>query len=135
MTRLRWGLALSGWLALAATALPAAGVLRVLVTTVFLLVCPGLAAVRWAWPAPARAAGRVALLEAAVLTFVLSLSLAVVIAEALFLSGVFTVARALLALAVVTSTLALLPRPGAPRRSPGDSPGAGPQTPAAHTSE
>jgi hypothetical protein len=41
-----WLLAASGWLALAATLLPAVGLLRVLVTFGFLLVCPGLALIR-----------------------------------------------------------------------------------------
>lgn len=42
----RLGLAASGWLALLATALPDAAPVRVAVVTAFLLVCPGLAALR-----------------------------------------------------------------------------------------
>ncbi|MXM64518.1 hypothetical protein GR925_13945 [Streptomyces sp. HUCO-GS316] len=110
MTPLRWVLVLSGWAALAAaTFLPDAGVLRVLVTTAFLLVCPGLAASRWARSAPAYARDRTAVLETGLLAVVISLSLAVIVAETLYLSDAFTVTRALLALAVVTSVLALVP--------------------------
>ena len=114
MTSLRWGLAASGWLALAATVAPAGTPLRVAVTAVFLLVCPGLAAVVPVHPA-ARRGGRVALLEVAVLSVVLSLSLSALVAEAFFLTGTFTARRALLALAVLTSVLALMPRRGGKR--------------------
>lgn len=130
MIPLRWGLALSGWSALAAAVfLPEASALRVLVTTVFLLGCPGLAATRWARPSSLRLreADRTVLLETAVLALVLSASLSVLVAGFLFLSGMFTTTRALLGLAVVTSVLALLPRPGgrwrrAPRAAPDDGP-------------
>lgn len=112
MTWLRWVLAASGWLALAATALPAASVLRVSVMVVFLLVCPGLAAVLPLWPTARRGPGRAAILEIPVLSVVLSLSLSVLVVEALFLSGTFTARRALLVLAVLTSVLALMPHRG-----------------------
>ena len=137
MTPLRWGLALSGWAALAAvTFLPDAVVLRVVVTTAFLLVCPGLAASRWARPGPVRATDRTAVLETCVLTVVLSLSLAVLAVEPMFLSDTFTVTRALLALAVATSVLALLPKPGRRRRrAPRAVPGEGPRTAAADQTE
>ncbi|NUK05616.1 DUF1616 domain-containing protein [Streptomyces lunaelactis] len=111
----RWGLAASGWLALAATVPPAGTPLRVFVTAVFLLVCPGLAAVQSLRPAARRSRDPAELLEAAVLSVVVSLSLSVLVAEALFLSGTFTARRALLALAVLTSLLALVPRPGSKR--------------------
>ncbi|MGW1490327.1 hypothetical protein [Streptomyces sp. NPDC002402] len=119
MTWLRWVLAVSGWLALAATVPPAGTPLRVVVTAVFLLVCPGLAAVGPVRPAARRGAGRVEVLEVAVLSVVLSLSLSVLVAEAFFLSGTFTARRALLALAVLTSVLALMPRSGGKRSSSG----------------
>ncbi|GAA2487747.1 hypothetical protein [Streptomyces longisporus] len=116
MSLLRWGLASSGWVALAAVAfLPEAAVLRVILTTAFLLVCPGLTALRWGAPTSARATDPAILLETAVLALVVSMSLSVLVAEALFLSGVFTVTRALLTLAVLTSLLAMLPRPGGTR--------------------
>jgi hypothetical protein len=117
MASLRWGLALSGWVALAVvTFLPDALVLRATVTTAFLLACPGLAASRWARSGVRRLTDRTAVLETGVLALVLSLSMAVLVVEPLFLGGAFTVTRALLALAAVTSVLALLPRPGGARR-------------------
>ncbi|MFD5514514.1 hypothetical protein [Streptomyces sp. NPDC127066] len=137
MTSPRWGLALSGWVALAVvTFLPDALVLRATVTTAFLLVCPGLAASRWARSGGRRPTDRTAVLETGVLALVLSLSLAVLVVEPLFLGGAFTVTRALLALAAVTSVLALLPRsvlplprPGGARlRGPRDTPDPDPPT-------
>jgi uncharacterized membrane protein len=116
---LRWGIAVSGWLAWAAVvALPDGAPLRVLVTTVFLLLCPGLAAARWARPATSRRAGRAVALETAVLTVVISISLAVIAVVAFYLSGTFTTTRVLAALAVVTSGLALVPRPRGPHAWP-----------------
>ncbi|MER5397277.1 hypothetical protein [Streptomyces sp. NPDC002599] len=130
MTPLRWGLALSGWVTLAVvTFLPDVLVLRATVTTAFLLVCPGLAASRWARSDVRRLTDRTAALETGVLALVLSLSMAALVAEPLFLGGAFTVTRALLALAAVTSVLALLPRPGgARRRRPRDAPDPDPPT-------
>ncbi|MFD9459552.1 hypothetical protein [Streptomyces sp. NPDC060027] len=117
MTSLRWGLALSGWVALAVvTFLSDALVLRIVVTTAFLLVCPGLAASRWARSGTVRATDRTAVLETGVLAVTVSVSMAVLVALPLFLSGTFTVTRALLALATATSVLALLPGPGGQRR-------------------
>ncbi|MEV6195086.1 hypothetical protein AB0M19_22125 [Streptomyces sp. NPDC051920] len=113
MTSLRWGLALSGWVTLAVvTLLPDALVLRGVVTTAFLLVCPGLAASRWARPGAARVRDRAVLLETGVLTLTLSVSIAVLVVEPLFLFDAFSVTRALVALAAVTTVLALLPRHG-----------------------
>ncbi|MFD5812814.1 hypothetical protein [Streptomyces sp. NPDC127038] len=123
MTSLRWGLALSGWLTLAVVTLLAdASVLRATVTTAFVLVCPGLAASRWARSDAGRLTDRTAALETGVLTLALSLSIGVLVVEPLFLSGTFSVTRALLALAAVTSALALSPRPGRGRRR--EAPGA-----------
>lgn len=111
MTFLRRGLVVSGWPAFAAAMLlPDANPLRVFVTAAFLVTCPGLAAVWTVRPTALPASGPAAVLEAAVLSVVLSLSLAVLVAEALFLSGTFTAGRALLVLAVLTSALALVPR-------------------------
>ncbi|MFE2297847.1 hypothetical protein ACFXAW_06580 [Streptomyces sp. NPDC059445] len=113
MTSLRWGLALSGWVTLAVvTLLPDALVLRGVVATAFLLVCPGLAASRWARPGAVRAWDRTALLETGVLAPTLSVSMAVLVVEPLFLWDAFTVTRALVVLAAVTSALTLLPRRG-----------------------
>ncbi|MGW8886218.1 hypothetical protein [Streptomyces sp. NPDC055749] len=114
MTALRWTVAVSGWLALAATALPVPSAARVLVTAVFLLVCPGLAAtLLCAGRLFTDRFGRATVLEAALVTGAVSLSLSALVAEALLLSHVFTTARALAALAALTSVMALasaLPR-------------------------
>ncbi|WP_327319398.1 hypothetical protein [Streptomyces sp. NBC_01235] len=110
---LRCGLAVSGWLAVAAeTELSAGSALRALVTAVFLLVCPGLAAARWARSAEEREIGWTAILETAVLAVVVSLALSVLAVVPFYLNGAFTTLRVLMALAVVTSSLALLPLPG-----------------------
>lgn len=110
---LRLGLALSGWIALAvAITLPDGAFLRVLITTAFLLLCPGLAAVRWARPTPWREREWPVVLETVLMALVLSLCLAVLAVEPFYLSGSFTTTRVLIALAAVTSVLALLPGPG-----------------------
>ncbi|MFC9319339.1 hypothetical protein ACFTWR_33870 [Streptomyces nigra] len=106
----RLGLALSGWVALAVAATaPDGSVLRVFVTTAFLFLGPGAAAVRWTRLASRSDASWPALLETCLLTLVLSACLTVVVTVALYLIGVFTMIRALIALAAVTSLLALLP--------------------------
>jgi hypothetical protein len=109
---LRCGLAASGWLAVAASELPAGNVLRVLVSTLFLLLCPGLAAARWARPSTERESGWTSLLETAVLTVVVSLALEVLVVVPFYMNGAFTTVRVLATLAVVTAGLALLPLPG-----------------------
>jgi hypothetical protein len=110
MTRLRWSVAASGWVALATTALPEAFPLRVAVIVAFLLTCPGLAVTLWpSAGAFSSGAGRAAVLEAAVLVGAISLALSALVAEALFLTGVFTTTRALLILAILTSAAALTP--------------------------
>ncbi|MGC5036236.1 hypothetical protein ACPXCS_01510 [Streptomyces sp. DT190] len=128
---LRLALALSGWLALAATlALPDAGAPRLLIVCVFLLLCPGAAATRWARPTPWHERGWPFVVETALLAVVLSLCLAVLAAEPYYLSGSFTTTRVIATLAAVTSVLALLPAPGRhrpPARRTG--PGAAPATP------
>ncbi|MFE1548696.1 hypothetical protein [Streptomyces sp. NPDC058718] len=126
-TLARLGLAASGWLALLATALPAASPARVAAVTVFLLVCPGLAAVLALRPtAPGRGMPRYAALEAPLLALTLGLALATLVAVGLFLGGAFTTTRALVALAAVTSVLALLPRRhGARERGAEVQPGGG----------
>ncbi|MZF90958.1 hypothetical protein [Streptomyces sp. SID5643] len=113
----RLGLALSGWVAAAFATLPDAAPPRLVVVTAFLLVCPGLAALRWARPPGAVADPRgTAVVESCVLTLVLSLTLSIVVAETLFLARAFTPARALLILAALTTLLVLLPPPGRRRR-------------------
>ncbi|MEV5101869.1 hypothetical protein ACFQ7G_29245 [Streptomyces massasporeus] len=108
MTWVRWAVAVSGWVAVAATLLPQSSPLRWAVTACFLLVCPGLAAtLLWARPTLSRGAGPAHLLESALLTGAVSLALTALAAEALYLSNVFTVTRALLVLAVLCSVLVL----------------------------
>ena len=112
------GLAVSGWVALAATTLPAADPLRVLVVTLFLVLCPGAAAVRLAAPAPDPRNRSAAVLETGVLTVALSLSIGALVAEGFFLSRSFSTARAVAVLAVLTTLMALLGLHGARFRRP-----------------
>jgi len=110
MTRLRWCVALSGWVALVATALPEGSPVRVGATVAFLLVCPGLAAtLRGTGHGPRREDGRTALLAQAVLAGAVSIALSALVAEALFLIGLFSPVRALLALAALTTAMVLVP--------------------------
>lgn len=104
----RRSLALSGWIALAMTALPDSSPVRVATAVAFLLVCPGLATVLLCTGRlPGRAAGRTALLESVLLAGAVSVALSALVAEALFLVRVFTPERALLALALLTSAAVL----------------------------
>jgi hypothetical protein len=112
-------LAASGWIALAATALPALSPVRVAVTLLFIALCPGIAVLRVvAVTRPGRAAqyskGQYSKqpyepLPAAALTVAASLALATLVSEAFFLAGGFTMPRCVIALAVLTGVLALLP--------------------------
>ncbi|QMU77476.1 hypothetical protein GXW83_19015 [Streptacidiphilus sp. PB12-B1b] len=115
------GIAGSGWVALASTALPAADPLRVLLVTAFTVLGPGAAAVRLAARPPGRRDRPSAALEAAVLTVALSLSLGALVAEGFFLSHGLSVRRALGVLAALTTLLVLLaqfgPRGGRGRRA------------------
>jgi hypothetical protein len=123
----------SGWLAVAASGLPAGSVPRALVATLFVLICPGLAASRWTRPPAERETGRTPVLETVVLTVVVSLALAVLVVVPFYLNGAFTTLRALAALAFITSALTLLPVPRGRRRagtSRGD-PAPGPSAPPA----
>ncbi|MFC1430430.1 family 16 glycosylhydrolase [Streptacidiphilus sp. N1-3] len=128
--RIGVGLGLSGWVALAATALPASpavlGWLRVLVVACFLVAGPGAAAVRAAARAPDRRGRGWERLEAAVLTVALSLSISAVVAEGFSLAHGFSSARVVGTLAAVTTALALLghhrPRDPGRSRGPGSAP-------------
>ena len=109
----RLALAASGWLALAATALPDGSPARVAIAFAFLLLCPGAAAVRIATAALDRGRGRTMdLLEAGVLTVAVSLALGALVGEAFFISHSFTTTRAIIALAAITTAAALCPAPG-----------------------
>ena len=98
-------LAGSGWLALASMLLHAADPLRVLLVTLFLVVCPGAAAVRSAAPAQDSRHRPSTLLETGVLAVAVSLALGVLASEAFFLGHVFSAARVVAALAGLTTLL------------------------------
>jgi hypothetical protein len=107
-------LALSGWIALAATALPAGSIERIAPTVSFLLLAPGAALVglrrRRHRAEPADRLGDWTLIV------VLSLGLAVIVSEAYYLGHAFGTVRALGTLAALTTLAALAPgrrRPGA----------------------
>lgn len=114
MTPGRIVLLAAGWLALAATYLPAASIERVVPTVAFLALAPGAALVGMqrrlsrkrttTGQDPERDR-----LESAVLAVVLSLSLATLVSEGFFLGHAFTLPRALATLAAVTSVAALVP--------------------------
>jgi uncharacterized membrane protein len=106
--RIRYGLVLSGWVALAAAALPADLMpLRVVVTAAFLLACPGAAALQLTHPARR---GRVPEgLESVVLSVAFSMTVDTLVAEAFYFSHSITTVRAIGALALLTSLMALYP--------------------------
>ncbi|MEV4788986.1 hypothetical protein AB0K53_26685 [Streptomyces tuirus] len=108
MNRMQWGVAVSGWVALAATALPEGSPLRALTTAAFLLAGPGLAVTLLCMGEAFTGKPRPTVVLAAVtLTGAASLALSALAAEALFLTGTFTSTRALLVLAVLCSAMAL----------------------------
>ncbi|MFJ2649208.1 hypothetical protein ACIO1C_21060 [Streptomyces sp. NPDC087420] len=100
---LRSGLALSGWVALAATALPDGSPSRWIPVLLFVSLGPGLALLL---PQRSRPAAR---LEVLALAAPLSLSLATLAATALFLVSGFSATLFLAALATVTTLASLLP--------------------------
>ncbi|MFD8752749.1 family 16 glycosylhydrolase [Kitasatospora sp. NPDC059577] len=127
--RLGWALAASGWVALAVFALADANPVRVAVATVFLLCCPGLAAVRSARPRLAASGAPMGRLESWVMVVALSLAIDTVITVAFFLTGGFISGWALAAVAGATTLLALplcLPRGRGPNAPP---PGGDPRAP------
>jgi uncharacterized membrane protein len=109
MSYARWGLALSGWVALAATLLPDGLPPRVIIALVFVLLCPGAAAVRLGDALLRRSGLRIDRLEAFVLSIALSLAIGALVAEAFFLTASYTTTRAMVALAAFTSVGALCP--------------------------
>ncbi|MFD8198296.1 hypothetical protein ACWDTR_05335 [Streptomyces sp. NPDC003470] len=104
-TRLRVLVAASGWLALAATALPGPSPLRWIPVLLFTLFGPGCAAL---YPQPAGLAAG-ARLEAVALVAPVSLSLGVLTATSLFLVEGFSATAFLVPLAVFTTVAAALP--------------------------
>ncbi|GAA3156531.1 hypothetical protein GCM10010466_54250 [Planomonospora alba] len=111
MNNARWPLLLlatSGWLTLlVATQAPGGAPLRVTVTVVYLLTCPGAAVLALFRPllAPRDHTGDA--MESVALTVALSVALGILVGEAFFMTGTFTVYRALTVLATITSVAAL----------------------------
>ncbi|WP_399887416.1 hypothetical protein ACGH7X_22830 [Streptomyces sp. BBFR51] len=102
---LRVLVAASGWLALAATAVPGPSPLRWIPVLLFTLFGPGCAAL---YPQP-RGLAEGARLEAAALAAPVSLSLGVLTATALFLVEAFSTTAFVVSLAVFTTVTAALP--------------------------
>ncbi|MGV9776298.1 hypothetical protein [Streptosporangium sp. NPDC003464] len=100
-------LAASGWLVLLVTEVPGAGPVRVAVSVVYLLTCPGAAVLALFRPLLGRRDHAGDALESMALTVALSVSTGVIVSEAFFLSGRFTMPAAVTALAGVTSAAAL----------------------------
>jgi hypothetical protein len=100
-------IAVSGWIAMAATLLPAASPERIVPTVAFLVLAPGAAFVGLRHRIDRASAPDA--LEDFTLTFVVSLGLGALVSEALYLSHTFTLSRALVALAALTTAGALIP--------------------------
>ncbi|MEV8590598.1 hypothetical protein [Streptomyces sp. NPDC051180] len=101
----RAALAASGWVALAATALPGGSPLRWIPVLVFVTVAPGLALLM-PQPLGLRPGAR---LEALALAAPVSLSVATLTATTLFLTRTFSLTAFLLVLALFVTVAALLP--------------------------
>jgi hypothetical protein len=114
-TLTRTALALTGWVALAATALPAGSPLRWAPVLLFVCFGPGLALLypRTGPPGPG---GR---LEAAALAAPLGLSVAVIAATSLFLVEDFSGTAFLVSLAAFTTLASALPGLPLPAAAPG----------------
>lgn len=104
-SQLRAALALSGWLALAATALPGGTPLRWIPVLLFVTVAPGLALLL---PQPERLRPG-ARLEALALAAPISLSLSTLVATSLFLVEGFSAEVFLVSLAAFTTLASALP--------------------------
>ncbi|MFJ8112573.1 hypothetical protein [Streptomyces sp. NPDC096132] len=104
-TRLRVLVGASGWLALAATAVPGPSPLRWIPVLLFVLFGPGCAAL---YPQPGGLASG-ARLEAVALAAPISLSLGVLAATSLFLVEGFSMIAFLVSLAAFTTVTAALP--------------------------
>jgi uncharacterized membrane protein len=113
--------AAGGWIALAALALPAASVPRIVIGVAFVACGPGAAVVGLARALLRRRGRRLDGWEAAMLVVVVSVSLCALVAEAFYLTHSFTTPRCTIVLAVLTSIAALWPveEPGPPRNGAG----------------
>ncbi|MFE7778058.1 hypothetical protein ACFU5O_29995 [Streptomyces sp. NPDC057445] len=103
--QIRAGLAASGWLALAATALPGGSPLRWIPVLAFVTLGPGLALLL-PQPGSLRPGAR---LEAVALAAPLSLSLGALTATSLFLAEAFSATAFLVSLAAFATVAAALP--------------------------
>ena len=97
--RSSWVLAASGWVALAATLLPAGSIVRPVLVAAFFLYCPGTAALR-----RCHLPGG---LEQAVLRLALSISISVLVAEAQTFLGWWSPRSTVAVLAAATTAGAL----------------------------
>lgn len=104
-TLIRAAVALSGWAALAATALPGGSPLRWIPVFLFVCVGPGFALL-YPQPGMLRPAAR---LEALALAAPVGLSLAVLTATSLFLAEAFSATAFLVSLAAFTTVAAVFP--------------------------
>jgi hypothetical protein len=101
-------LAASGWIALAATTLPAVSPGRIAASLVFVLICPGAAVMRIVAATMAKDARYEPMLTAA-LTVAASLAVVTLVSEAFFLAGNFSMPRCVAVLAALTSLMAFVP--------------------------
>ncbi|MGV9595286.1 hypothetical protein ACWDR1_01325 [Streptosporangium sandarakinum] len=100
-------LALTGWLALLVTHVADPSFLRVTVTIVFMLTCPGAAVLALARPLFGRRDHAGDATESTALALALSVAIGMIVSEAFFMSGTFTTDRAMIALASITTVAAL----------------------------
>ncbi|GAA4234853.1 putative membrane protein [Streptosporangium album] len=110
MSKSRWPLLLlatSGWLTLLVTQVADTGPLRVTVSVVFLLTCPGAAVLALARPLLGRRDHTGDAMESMALTVAISVSVGIIVSEAFFMSGTFTMRAAVTVLAAITSAAAL----------------------------
>ncbi|MEV4889535.1 hypothetical protein AB0K48_09110 [Nonomuraea sp. NPDC055795] len=121
-------LGLSGWLAVLVGHLAAGSAVRVVVTILFLVLCPGAAVLGLVRPLLGRRDHTGDAMESGALAFAISVGLGMLVSEAYFLTSTFTMDRALITLAAITSAASLAallttsrtraPREGVIRRRP-----------------
>lgn len=98
-------LIVSGWIALAASALPALSPFRVLAALLFIAVCPGAAAMRLAAAVRREHVARYEPLLAAAMTVAVSLAITTLVSETFLLAGRFTAQGCVVALSLLTGAL------------------------------
>ncbi|MFI9558686.1 hypothetical protein [Nonomuraea endophytica] len=100
-------LGLSGWLAVLVGHLAAGSAVRVVVTILFLVLCPGAAVLGLVRPLLGRRDHTGDAMESGALAFAISVGLGMLVSEAYFLTSTFTLDRALITLAAITSLASL----------------------------